>query len=191
MALKLITPPLPFVTTAEIKKHVRAEYFQDDDAYLDECVAAAIDHIDGKDGWMGRAFAAQTWDLVLDKFPVDGIRIPLPPLQSITYVRYVSPVTGLEVTLTDGTDYTVDTYSEPGWIVPGASGWPTPMDTVNAVRVRFIAGYSEVPVAVKRAVKLLAAHYYENRESVVLDARPTVLPQAVDALLYPRRNWLT
>ena len=190
MALKLITAPLPIVTTAEIKKHVRAEYFTDDDAYLEACIAAATDHVDGKDGWLGRALGTQTWDLVLDEFPSEGIRIPLPPMQSVTYLRYVSPDTGLEVTLTENTDYLVDVYSEPGWIMPGANGWPAIMDTINAVRVRFVAGYEAVPPAIKQAVMLLAAHYYENRESVVLDVKPTVLPQAVDALLYPRRNWL-
>ena len=190
MALKLITAPLPIVTTAEIKKHVRAEYFTDDDAYLEACIAAATDHVDGKDGWLGRALGTQTWDLVLDEFPCEGIRIPLPPLQSVTYLRYVSPETGLETDLTVNTDYQVDVYSEPGWIMPGANGWPAIMDTINAVRVRFVAGYETVPPAIKQAVMLLAAHYYENRESVVLDVKPTVLPQAVDALLYPRRNWL-
>ena len=190
MALKLITAPLPIVTTAEIKKHVRAEYFTDDDGYLEACIAAATDHIDGKDGWLGRALGTQTWDLVLDEFPCEGIRIPLPPLQSVTYLRYVSPETGLETDLTVNTDYQVDVYSEPGWIMPGANGWPAIMDTINAVRVRFVAGYETVPPAIKQAVMLLAAHYYENRESVVLDVKPTVLPQAVDALLYPRRNWL-
>lgn len=190
MALKLITPPAPIVTTAEIKKHVRAEYFTDDDGYLEACIAAATDHIDGKDGWLGRAIGTQTWDYVLDEFPSDGIRVPLPPLQSVTYLRYMHPDTGLETDLTVDTDYLVDTYSEPGWIMPGANGWPATADTVNAVRVRFIAGYETAPHAIKHAIMLLAAHYYENRESVVLDARPTVLPQAVDALLYPRRNWL-
>ena len=108
----------------------------------------------------------------------------------MTYLRYVSPETGLETDLTVNTDYQVDVYSEPGWIMPGANGWPAIMDTINAVRVRFVAGYEAVPPAIKQAVMLLAAHYYENRESVVLDVKPTVLPQAVDALLYPRRNWL-
>ncbi len=187
MALKLITPPAPIVTTAEIKRHVRAVYFTDDDEYLDSLIAVATDHIDGKDGWLGRALGTQTWDLILDEFPSEGIRVPIPPLQSVTYVRYVDPVSGLE---TDATGFTVDTASEPGWIMPGANGWPAIMDTINAVRVRFVAGYETVPPAIKQAVMLLAAHYYENRESVVLDVKPTVLPQAVDALLYPRRNWL-
>lgn len=175
------------MTTAEVKRHVRAVDFTDDDEYLDSLIAVATDHIDGKDGWLGRALGAQTWDLILDEFPASGIRIPLPPLQSVTYVRYVDPTSGLE---TDATGYTVDTASEPGWVMPPDGGWPTTMATVNAVRVRFVAGYTTVPPAIKHAIMLLAAHYYENRESVVLDAKPTVLPQAVDALLYPRRNWL-
>lgn len=189
MALKLITAPLPIVTTAEIKKHVRSEYFTEDDSYLDDCVAAATDHIDGAEGWVGRAFGTQTWDYVLDAFPCvegGGIRLPLPPLQSVTYIKYVSPDTGLEV---DATDYAVDAYSDPGWVMPSTDGWPTPMATINAVRVRFVCGYSTVPPAVKQAVKLLAGHYYENRESVVLDARPSELPQAVKALLDKRRNF--
>lgn len=127
--------------------------------------------------------------MVLDAFPTDGIRIPLPPLQSVTYVCYVHPDTGLETTLTADVDYSLDLFSEPGWVMPGDNGWPATMDTFNSVRIRFVAGYATVPAAIKRAVMLLAAHYYENRESVTFE-KPTVLPQAVDALLFPRRNWL-
>jgi uncharacterized phiE125 gp8 family phage protein len=189
MALKLITPPLPIVTIAEIKKHVRAEYFTHDDDYLESCVAAATDHIDGANGWVGRAFGTQTWDYVIDAFPCvegGGIRLPLPPMQSVTYVKYISPDTGLEV---DATGYTVDAYSDPGWVMPSTNGWPSPMTAINAVRVRFVAGYLITPPSVKQAIKLLAGHYYENRESVVLDSRPSELPQAVESILDKFRNF--
>jgi uncharacterized phiE125 gp8 family phage protein len=186
MALKLIVAPTPVVSLAEIKKHVRAEYFNDDDAYLESLVAVATDHIDGKDGWLGRAIGTQTWDLIVDGFPNSGIRIPIPPLQSVTSVNYISAATGLEVALTG---FYVDSVSEPGWIMPPQDGWPTPMDAVNAVRIRFVAGYADVPAAIKHAIKLLTGHFYENRESVTVE-KTYELPMSVRALLDKRRNFL-
>lgn len=194
MALKLVTAADPIVSLSEIKQHVRAYDFTDDDSYLESLVATVTGWIDGKDGWLGRCIGAQTWDYVSDAFPTGagplggGIRIPLPPLQSVTYVRYIDPDTGLEVTLTSGTDYEVDTFNEPGWVMPSTDGWPAAMETINAIRVRFIAGYSSVPPAIKHGVKLMAGHLYENREASTMD-RPSELPLGVSALLMPLRYW--
>jgi uncharacterized phiE125 gp8 family phage protein len=167
MSLTLVTPADPIVSLAEIKRHVRAD-FNDDDSYLESLVAVATEQLNGKDGITGQSFGAQTWDYVLDAFPegvgpIDGgIKLPLPPLVSVTYVRYIDPDTGLEVTLVNGTDYEVDTYSQPGWILPSTAGWPTPMETINAVRIRYVAG--TVPVRIKHAVMLHAGHLYKYRE---------------------------
>lgn len=198
MALKLITPAAAIVSLQEAKRHCRAADFDDDDAYLTSLVDVATSWIDGKDGWLGRSIGTQTWDYVLDRFPCasrkstsknDGIRIPLPPLQSITSVFYVDPDTETEATL--ATDqYEVDTFSEPGWVMPGTDGWPSTLDTINAVRIRFVAGYATAPTPIKHAILLLVGNWYENRESVLIDQqRPNDLPFAVDALLMPYRSW--
>jgi hypothetical protein len=33
----------------------------DEDALIDIYLAAAVAHLDGEDGWLGRAIVAQTW----------------------------------------------------------------------------------------------------------------------------------
>lgn len=167
MSLTLVTPAEPIVSLAEIKQHVRAD-FNDDDSYLESLVAVATEHLNGKDGITGQSFGVQTWDYVLDTFPAGvgptegGIELPLPPLVSVTYVRYIDPDTGLEVELVAGTDYEVDTYSQPGWVLPSTAGWPTPMETINAVRIRYVAG--NVPVRIKHVIMLHAGHLYKYRE---------------------------
>lgn len=195
MALKLITPAAPIVSLQEAKRHCRATDFDDDDAYIESLVAVATSWIDGADGWLGRAIGQQTWDYVIDEFPCGegpkggGIRLPLPPLVSVTGIYYVDPVTATEATL--ATDqYEVDLFSDPGWVMPGEDGWPDTLDTINAVRIRFVAGYATVPSSVKHAILLLVGHWYENREAVAIDQqRPNNLPFAVDALLATIRKW--
>ena len=61
-------------------------------------------------------------------------------------------------------DYTLDTYSAEPWIVPHAA-WPATMSTINAVRVRWIAG-AGCPEPLRQAILLLVAHFYANREAV-------------------------
>lgn len=195
MALKLITGSTPIVTLAEAKRHCRV-YHDDDDDYIQALVATATAWIDGKDGWLGRAIGTQTWDYVLDGFPGGagpkggGIRIPLPPLQSVVSVEYVDPSTGLEAALEGGVDYETDAYSEPGWVMPSTAGWPSTMNTINSVRIRFVAGYAAVPAPIKHAVLLIVGHLYENREATTID-KPSELPMGVEALLMPYRNWIS
>lgn len=194
MALKLVTAAAPIVSLTEAKRHVHAEDFQDDDTYLEALVATATEHIDGKAGWLGRALGTQTWDFVMDDFPCGsgplggGIRIPLPPLQSVTSVVYADRDTGLDVTLVENDDYEVDTYGEPGWVMPSDDGWPAPMETINAVRIRFVAGYTTTPKPIKHAILLLVGDWYKNRENST-EIKLTEMPRAVDALLMPYRIW--
>jgi uncharacterized phiE125 gp8 family phage protein len=187
MALRLITAPATEpLSVAEAKKHLNVTH-SDDDEYISSLITAARMHIDGKDGILGRALVTQTWELVLDTFP-DDILIPLPPLQSVAFVTYVDG-DGVEQTL--ATDqYTVDNVSEPGWIVAGPNGWPSTGDYINAVTVRFTAGYEVVPEPIKRALRLMIGHFYENREDVVTGVSVTKLPNASEMLLGPYRVYV-
>jgi uncharacterized phiE125 gp8 family phage protein len=183
MALKIVTPAAAVVSLPEAKKQVRAEYHTDDDAELESFVSVATAWIES---WLGRAIGTQTWDYVLDAFPDGGIRLPLPPLQAVTGVYYVDD-NGIEQTL-ETDQYEVDLFGDPGWVMPGDDGWPTTLDTINAVRIRFVAGYTTVPPQIKHAIRLLVAGYYENRESVAEKA-PQEIPFGVESLLLPLRNW--
>jgi uncharacterized phiE125 gp8 family phage protein len=210
MALKLVTAPaVEPISLAEAKAHLRVDH-ADDDATIDFLIAVARSHLDAVSGWMGRALINQTWDMVVDAFPtvaascwcgtatpttgVAAIRLPWPPLQSVTSVKYYDSA-GVQQTM-PATDYAVDTYSEPGWIIP-ATGWPTTQATANAVTIRFVAGYGAnaltVPAPIRHAVLLLVGHYYENREQVLINpvgaATALELPLGVTHLLNPYREY--
>jgi uncharacterized phiE125 gp8 family phage protein len=79
MSLHLIVPPvyLP-LSLAELKSHLRLD-FNDEDALLFGYLRAAVAHIEGADGWLGRQLINATWELRLDCFTWP-IRMPLPPL---------------------------------------------------------------------------------------------------------------
>lgn len=186
MALKLITAAaVDPLDLAEVKAHLRVDHV-DDDALITIYQRAAVAAIEGKDGWLGRALITQTWDLYLDSFPAGEIKIPLAPLQSVTHVKY-DDAAGVEQTVA-AADYTVDAISEPGWVVPNDGvAWPTTLVAVNAVRVRFVAGYgvasASVPAAIRAAILLTVGTLYGAREDVVLGQTAAELPGAAQHLL--------
>jgi len=198
MALILITAPVAEpISLTETKAQLRVDN-TDEDTLISGLIAAATAHLDGKDGMLGRCLVPQTWELVLDAFPSDGIEIPLPPLLSITSVTYVDTAGVTQTVSSD--DYEVDTANEPGWVMPGDAGWPSTMDTINAVRVRFRAGYegdegaspagaTGVPVAIKLAMKQMIGHWFNSRESVVVGVSAADMPQTADMLLASYRMY--
>lgn len=199
MALRLITAPtVEPVTLVEAKAHLRVDH-SDDDTLIGLLIESARHYIDGPEGFLGRAIITQTWELVLDEFPTNEIRIPLPPLQSVTSVIY-DDADGNEQTV-DAADYAVDTASEPGWVVPSTAGWPTVFEGINAVRIRFVAGYApsidsppdlraNVPGSIKAALLLLIGALYEHREQTIVGQATTELPWGAEHLLRRHRMHL-
>lgn len=121
----------------------------------------------------GLALATQTIELYLDDFPCsDRFDLPKPPLQSVTSVKYKNSA-GTETTMTENTDYLVDTDSTIGRIVlPYSVSWPsfTPYP-VNPIKIRYVAGYTStnlIPKSIKQAMLLLIGHWYANREAVAI-----------------------
>lgn len=192
MALRLITAPtVEPVTLAMAKSHLRVDHSDDDDL-IAQYIAAARRYCEN---YTARAFVTQTWELVIDAFPDSEIQIPLPALQTIDSIKYVSVSTGFELVV-PVTDYEVDAVSEPGWVVPITSGWPSGvMDVINAVTIRFTAGWlpdsssppdlaANVPPSVKAAILLHVGQLYANREDVVVGTSASKLPSGgVDNLL--------
>ena len=195
--LRLITAPtVEPLTLAEVKAHLRVDH-TDEDSLIAIYLAAARANVDGPEGFLGRALVTQVWELVLDAFPENEIKIPLPPLQSVDAIRYDDTAGNEQIVPTN--NYFVDTVSEPGWVV-GMKGstWPTPMDAVNTVRIRFTAGYAptndsppdlraNIPFDIKAAILLHVGSMYENREEVVVGGIIGQLPWGAEALLRPRR----
>lgn len=101
--LILVTPPSPILSAAQAK--ARAPALADAaDVLVEGEIKAATEIIDGRDGLLGRAIGAQTWDWKPDcetrsaAFWRNGWRVwpgyeylelPLPDLQSVTSIKYL------------------------------------------------------------------------------------------------------
>lgn len=180
--LTIVTAPLASpVTLAEARAHCRADTA--DDTLLQIYLDAAVAHVDGAQGVLGRCLVTQTWDYSFDCFP-DEITVPLPTLQSVTSVKYYD-VDGIEQTITSS-NYTVAGQR----IAPVETfDWPD-IDTERPypITVRFVAGYgdaADVPAAIKAAILLLTGDMYANREA---GGEAVVENPAVKRLLTPYRK---
>lgn len=190
MGFKVITPPPDEpITTAEAMAHLRLD--EDDATMLPIYLSAAREHAER---FTGRTIARQTIEVAFDAFPAAEIELPHSPVMSIQSVDYTG-ADGADATLDPGA-YVLDDYSEPQWLLPViGSAWPATQSVINAVRVRYVAGYGEgkpLPAPIRAAILLTLGHLYANRESVTVKAPATELPLGVIALLrdYRRRMGL-
>lgn len=190
--IKLITAPtVEPITLTEAKDHCRVDG-TDDDTLITSLIVAAREYVEG---YQNRALITQTWELVLDAWPDgDSIELPLPPLQSVTSLKYKDSA-GAE-TAWAATNYIVDTDSYLGRLVLADDiSWPSDeLYPAGGIRIRFVAGYpptgsgesidydANVPQKIKQAMLLLVGHWYENREAVAAGSM-TEIPLAVNALL--------
>jgi len=201
MSLRLITPAtsLPF-TLEEAKKHLRVTT-DDDDAYIEALIGAVTSYVEGPDGFLARVLVNQTWELVLDSFPtlnvvpIDrAIMLPLPPLIEVVSFVY-DDASGNELPM-PVSDFTVDNISQPGWILPGSAGWPVTFNGINAVRIKYRAGYvddssspsvGKVPGDIKAALLLHLGSLYEHREDIITGTIVSKLPWGAEQLLRQKR----
>lgn len=181
--LVLVTAPVVEpVTLTEAKDHMRVDA-STDDALIEALILAARERVET---FTGRALVTQTWDWTLDCFePI--LIVPKPPLVSVTSITYVDS-DGASQTLAS-TVYQVDIKTQPARIVEAyGQTWPTTREQLNAVTIRFVAGYgiaaSHVPMALRQAALLLIGHWYREREDT---ARTELrqIPSGAEALMMP------
>ena len=183
MSLKEISPPAEEpVTLQEARTHLRLESGEDE--YISNLIVAARRH---SESFQGRAYITQTWDVYMNAFPRGCIKVPLPPLQEIVFVKYMDSAEVLQTL--DPSDYAVDCYSEPGLICPAyGKSWPATYPEINAVQIRFVAGYgtaADVPQEVKHAILLKVADLYEHRGGD--EGIDKNINGAIESLLWPNR----
>jgi uncharacterized phiE125 gp8 family phage protein len=168
-----------------------------EDPYLISLRQSAREYVES---FCRRGLLTQTWDYKLDAFPSDGysIELPISPVSSVTSISYVD--TNGDTQTWDSSLYQTDLPSGPkasrARIRPAYSQYyPTARTQMNAVTVRFVAGYgaaaSSVPSSLKSGMKLLIGHWYEQREAVVVGIGIGVIavPSTIDALLWPYRAY--
>lgn len=177
-------PGIEPVTLDEAKLHLRVDT-EDDDELIEALIVAARERAED---FTGCAFILQSWDLKRDYAFPDGFELKKPPLSSVTSITYVDS-DGDSTTLATS-QYTVDApsgrHAAKGRIVPAYQvTWPATREVINAVTVRFEAGYGDtaedVPEAIKLAIKIAAGHYYASRDM------GGDLPELAKDLLWPFR----
>lgn len=182
----VVTPAKPVVTVEEARDHLRVDGY-DEDALIQGFVAAATAHIDGPDGWLGRAIGAQTLELGLPAFGTTSIALPFPPALDIVSIAYVTPDGAVTTLGTDAVEL-VGSLLRPAW--------PTSFPTAQwrgaggeAVRIQYRAGYEKLPPAIRVAILLMTEDLYRNRGEAVVGASTASVQMAptVEAMLTPFR----
>lgn len=201
----LVTPPaiLP-VSLVEMKAHLGVE-FDDDDALIRGFIGAATDHLDGWTGVLGRCLVEQEWRQEFDRFARE-LCLPLGSVIAVQGITcrnaagQVSTVSPSSYDLrTDAGGRSVVTfdanYSFPGNLhesravsVTYKAGFPTIPGVPADGEAPGVPAQSTVPPALKTAILLLVAQWYNTRESVITGTITSQMPLAFDALIAPYRR---
>jgi hypothetical protein len=138
MPTRVIVPPAPFMTPADIPgSHAP------DDAGVAAMIAAVVAEIDGPAGTLGRCLGPQTLEMSLDRFSVCGDPLICPPVIPGTVVVKYLDVDGALQTFA-GANYGV--YGDivrlkPGLVMPTIGPYPYP------IVIQYQAGYNGTTIA--------------------------------------------
>jgi len=183
--MKVITPPTIEPVSLE---NVKAQLgISDDDTTTDAILVRRITAArEWVEGYCERSLINQTLEFRMDNFPSDSIiRVPYPDLVSVTSIKYIEPVAGVETTV-DSADYTEDLYDHIIRPVFGET-WPSPRSEINAVRVQYVAGFgtssSDIPDAIIDAVVNIVGHWTNYQSALESGVNLTQIPSAIRKVL--------
>lgn len=178
-------PAIEPVTAAEMRAYLRLDGADEDDLVVTLATAARL----MTEAASGRLLITQTWRLVLDAWPAGGlVRVPLAPFAGLLAAR-VFDAAGAPVSVPPSA-FIVDTLGEPGRVQRGPDV-PDPGRALNGIELDLRAGYgalaSDVPMPLRQAIRLLTAHWFDNRGDGPPIGEPP-LPAGFAALLAPYRR---
>jgi uncharacterized phiE125 gp8 family phage protein len=176
------------VSLAEAKAHCRVDGTAED-TLIASLVLAARMHVERS---LNVALIEQSWSLFLDRWPDQPcVALPMAPIASMDAVRLYGADDSF--TALDPDLFILDgAGSRPRLSRREAGPWPLPGRHVNGIEIAFTAGYGssadDVPMPVKLAIKMLVAHWHENREPVLAGEQASALPLGVSGLIAPYRE---
>jgi uncharacterized phiE125 gp8 family phage protein len=179
-------PELEPVTLADAKQFLRVEHDDDDDVIAALIIGARI-HVEAQ---TRRALITQSWRVTRDVWPETGCVSLLPaPVKTLDAARlYRADGTSLALDLAG---FVLDKSDAPARLsfihdMPAAPG-----QRAAGIEIDITCGYGDtaasVPEPLRLAVRLLAAHWYENRGIVAAGGKVLVLPHSAAALIAPYR----
>lgn len=187
-------PAVEPVTLAEAKAHCRVDSTADD-AYVQALIRAAREWVEA---YLDRTLVHTQWVMRFDRLPPSGIEpveLPRPPMVVSGTATAVSVTFTAEAGATgswSSAEFRVDRYSTPGTVQPVYGGtYPAHRHDDNSVSVTWWAGYgadgTAVPAAIRHAMLMLVAFWYDNRSTVLVGSISKELEFAVSSLLDSQR----
>lgn len=158
----LVTPPaeLP-VSLAEDKEQLRVTHAEQD-AMILRHVNAAVSHLDGYRGILGRCLVTQTWAQLADAW--DRFRLPFPDVSSVA-ISYRDTAGNTVVVPTS--DYRL-VHWHPSLMIDYGSAWAAPALHANgyaAITLTMTCGYgaaADVPAEIKDAILIHVQARYDG-----------------------------
>jgi uncharacterized phiE125 gp8 family phage protein len=178
----LAGPTLEPLSLDEMRVYLRLETSEEDGLVLSLIKAARNAVEQGS----RRALMAQKWRLRLPRFPQDkSLRLPISPILSLDAVRTFDTL-GNPVLL-DLASFQLDGST----LILSASLMPNGGDGAG-VEIDLTAGFgtqpTDVPEALRQAMRMLVAHYYEHRANALHEERIAHFPAAIAATVAPWRR---
>jgi uncharacterized phiE125 gp8 family phage protein len=180
----LTAPAVEPLSLDEAKTFLRVEH-GDDDAVIAALIAGSRIHVESQ---TRRALITQSWRLSTDGWPQDGRLQVLPaPLQALTAARVYD---------FEGMAHDVDVQAfvlDKGASLLAFAPWalPAPGRVAAGIELDVTVGYGDaavdVPEALRQAIRLLVAHWYDNRGLIAVGQQVAELPATVSALIAPYR----
>lgn len=175
--IRIEEPGTEPLTLAEVRNWCRVDDdFTGDDADLQGLITTYRAQAEHE---CGRSFLSTMWERVLDAFPAVELELAAQPVSSIVHVKYLDG-DGVEQTLAPEA-YVLDQVTEPAFVLPAAGyDWPATFSGINAVRVRFVQGWSSAsnprcaPLRLWMRMHIEAA--YKLRGALVSGVSVTELP---------------
>jgi uncharacterized phiE125 gp8 family phage protein len=182
-SILLTAPAVEPVSLDETKAYLRVEH-HDDDELIAALIAGARIYVEAQ---TRRALITQSWRLSFDAWPPDGrVLVEPAPLKSLEAAR-VYDLDGTARAI-DTESFALDPASSALLFVPWALMQPGRADA--GIELDVTAGYgdalTDVPEALRQAIRALVAHWYDNR-GVAAGSASALLPATVGALLAPYR----
>jgi uncharacterized phiE125 gp8 family phage protein len=169
------------VSTADLKTFLRVDH-SDEDTLIEALRSAAIEYVQN---YCNLQLGDLPAVMYLDNF--EGMfEVPIGPVASIISITY-NPTASTTSTLPTN-QYYADLKRKPARI--SIVSPPSVYEYIsNGVQVNMTLGYAEgsIPDGLLHAVKLLVAHYYENRNIVVVGTISSEVPNLIHSLLNPYR----
>ena len=182
--IQLAGPSGEPISLAEAKAFLKIED-EAEDGLVEALITAARLHCEMV---TGTALMTQSWRLLLDTVPADGmVTLPVTPFQALSAITVFDE---------DGDPHELTTAG----VLDGPERLVVPRSLFEGqaprarqgIEIDYVAGFGDepedVPAGLRQALMVLIGHWYENRTAVVVAGSGALVPLGFDALVAPYRQ---